>query len=590
MENANNTRIYHLKMYRELRIVTLEKPLKNEENEECIKIRILPIQGNNSEDKNTQMCVAEIFGKELVVDKDYYFGYNEKFSIYTFTGCIVQIKGKTLQEYESKNSTIKEYLSLSYVLDAYRNLAKKKKKIGPRVLITGNNNSGKSSVSMLLLNYALKSGFKPIYIETDTKGNCDKMDINRGPGVMSCFIYDNNEGANSSSLSSSNINSSSLNIGNLNSTNLSSRFRYSLDYFFGYLDILDDINLYYHINECMSSCIYLMLLNNLNYYSGNLKNNTDQEIIYSSGFILNVPSEADIKIINNLIDIYNINIVVIIDNSFLHYSLKEYYDKEEKQGSLENFNNSDNIQQFGENGEKKEYSNSGLYKSSKNIRYDEEDFMNIEKQNDNIQTDNDKEENDDTVNKIEIIGMPKYEGVIPSDNSRARYCRNLWFYDYFYKNINLNNTIYKKCHIITIKYNQTNFVRLDTKLAVPLSALPADWQNVKRETVSVTSYNGNIKNLMNCVLGISYSKKINYVHLMNIAGFAHVQNVREVEIENDGQKNENKDNNNIEYIDKNTDTQSVNDFFIDIICPVSVTTKNIPPYFIVPGNMKHIRF
>lgn len=47
MENANNTRIYHLKMYRELRIVTLEKPLKNEENEECIKIRIFPIQGNN---------------------------------------------------------------------------------------------------------------------------------------------------------------------------------------------------------------------------------------------------------------------------------------------------------------------------------------------------------------------------------------------------------------------------------------------------------------------------------------------------------------------------------------------------------------
>lgn len=130
MENANNTRIYHLKMYRELRIVTLEKPLKNEENEECIKIRILPIQGsnNNNDDKNTQMCVAEIFGKELVIDKDYYFGYNEKFSIYTFTGCIIQIKGKTLQEYESKNSTIKEYLSLSYVLDAYRNLAKKKKK------------------------------------------------------------------------------------------------------------------------------------------------------------------------------------------------------------------------------------------------------------------------------------------------------------------------------------------------------------------------------------------------------------------------------------------------------------------------------
>ncbi|CXI24455.1 clp1-related protein, putative [Plasmodium berghei] len=580
MENANNTRIYHLKMYRELRIVTLEKPLKNEENEECIKIRIFPIQGNNNndEDKNTQMCIAEIFGKELVIDKDYYFGYNEKFSIYTFTGCIVQIKGKTLQEYESKNSTIKEYLSLSYVLDAYRNLAKKKKNIGPRVLITGNNNSGKSSVSMLLLNYALKSGFKPIYIEADPKGNCDKMDINRGPGIMSCFIYDNNEGKKNDI--------------SLNTNNSNNRCRYALDYFFGYLDILDDINLYYHINECISSCTYLMLLNNLNYYSGNLKNNADQEIIYSSGFILNVPSEADIKIINNLIEIYNINIVVIIDNSFLHYSLKEYYNKDETEASLENCNNSDNIQKFVENVEKKEkeYNNVGLYKSTKNIRYNKEEEIKFERKNDDFQTNN-NEYNSDNVNKIEIIEMPKYEGVIPSDNSRARYCRHLWFYDYFYKNINFNNAIYKKCHVITIKYNQTSFVRLDTKLAVPLSALPADWQNIKREIVHVTSYNGDIKNLMNCILGISYSKKINYVHLMNIAGFAHVQNVRKIETDNDNQKNEDKDyDNNIEEIDKNSSDQITNDFFIDIICPVSITTKNIPPYFIVPGNMKHIRF
>lgn len=49
---------------------------------------------------------------------------------------------------------------------------------------------------MLLLNYAFKSGFKPIYIEGDPKGNCDKIDINRGPGIMSCFIYDNNERKN----------------------------------------------------------------------------------------------------------------------------------------------------------------------------------------------------------------------------------------------------------------------------------------------------------------------------------------------------------------------------------------------------------
>ncbi|CRG98865.1 clp1-related protein, putative [Plasmodium relictum] len=553
MTTTNNTRIYNLKAFRELRIVTLEKATKFDEKEECIKIRILSNTNLNKNEKNT--CTAEIFGRELILDKDYYFGFNEKFSIYTYTGCIIQIKGKTLQEYESKNTTMKDYLSLSYIFDAYRKLAKKKKKVGPRILITGNNNSGKSSVSLLLCNYALKSGFKPIFIETDTKCSCDKIELNNGPGIMSCFVYDN------------------------------MNMKYSLDFFFGYLDINEDINLYYHINECLSSCIHLMLLNNLNFQSTNFKNNTEQEIIHSSGFILNVPSEADHKIIENLIEIYNINIVVVIDNSFLHYSLKEHYNKIDANnsegvncGSILNnnnnkgtdFNNDDNnLNNHDSNHNDNSNNNNNNVADNNNEKIKNSNNYNNVNNNNNDNNKN-KNINNDKIRNVEIIGMPKFEGVIPSDNNRLRYCRNLWFYNYFSKDIYVNGNVYKKSHILNFKYSSTNFVKLDTNSAVPLSALPADCKNKKIENVSVSLYNSNIKNLINCILGVSYSKDFLYVHLMNIAAFVHVQNIKEIESE------ENEENKN--------------DYLIEILCPVSITSNNIPPYFIVPGNIKQIKF
>uniref|UniRef100_A0A8C9H558 Uncharacterized protein n=1 Tax=Piliocolobus tephrosceles TaxID=591936 RepID=A0A8C9H558_9PRIM len=574
MVSAANTRIYHLKAYRELRIVTLDKPSNFEESDESVvKIRILPNQSINKNEKSTN-CSAEIFGKELIVDKDYYFGYNEKFAIFTFTGCVIQIKGTTLQEYENQNNSIKEFLSLCYVLDAYRMLAKKKKTIGPRVLITGNNNAGKSTIAMLLLNYALKSNFKPIYIETDTKCTCDKITLNKGPGIISGFVYDN-----------------------LKTT-------YSIDYLFGYSNIHEDIKLYYHINECISSCIYLMMLNNLSYQSSNFKNTTDHEILYPSGFILNVPSEADTDIIHNLIEIYNINIVIVIDNSFLYHSLKEYYNStyllDVVNETIEQKNNKTIEQNMHNTGTSNYYDNNygKYYNSINNSNYnlnDTEHFSYIPYSSKNIESSNSiYSKNNNSINNnptnignstynnnnsyssssssgnniynnvnekkdvkkknIEILGMPKFDGVIPSDTSRLRYCRNLWYNNYFKKNIIVNNTPYKKTHLLTFRYSSTTFVKLDSNLAVPLSALPCDFKNIKRDVILVSIYNENIKKLTNCVLGVSYSKDIQYVHLMNMAAFVHIQSIREIEKQSEQQQNNSDHINDDNLMEKNERT------------------------------------
>ncbi|ANQ06878.1 Uncharacterized protein PCOAH_00010840 [Plasmodium coatneyi] len=549
MANSGNTRIYHLKAFRELRIVTLEKYTKFEEEdeEECVKVRLLPSGSgvghkneHNSSSSGGFPSTAEIFGRELIIDKEYKFGCNQKFAIYTFTGCTIQIKGRTLQEYESGNNTMKEYLSLSYTLDAYRKLAKKKKKIGPRVLITGNNNSGKSSVSLILLNYALKSGFKPIFIEADTKCTCDKIELNRGPGIMSSFVYDP-----------------------------MNRMKCALDYYFGYLDLNEDINLYYHLNECISSCVHLMLLNNLNSVSSSAKTDAQQEGIYAAGFILNVPSEADHHVINNLIEIYGINIVIVIDNAFLHYSLKDQYGDDGGRRAADRGRDYDRDYR----GDTWRDSPPEAHRKGNTLPPEDE------------QPDNNKE-TDDPVRRVEIVGMPKYEGVIPSDNNRIRYCKNLWYYQYFTKDIIVTKNLYRKSHVISFRCSLTSFIKLDTNLAVPLSALPADARDIQRENVTVSLYNGNITNLTNCILGVSYSKGLNYVHLMNIAAFVHVQSVRQVESEV-GEETERSEK-GAEEAQGNADAK--NDYVIEILCPLSVTTKNLPPYFVVPGNAKQMKF
>ncbi|CAA9990194.1 hypothetical protein, conserved in Apicomplexan species [Plasmodium knowlesi strain H] len=577
MANSGNTRIYHLKAFRELRIVTLEKYAKFEEEneEECVKVRLLP-SGSGVGHKNDHNSsgnfpsTAEIFGRELIIDKEYKFGCNQKFAIYTFTGCTIQIKGRTLQEYESGNSTMKEYLSLSYTLDAYRKLAKKKKKIGPRVLITGNNNSGKSSVSLILLNYALKSGFKPIFIEADTKCTCDKVELNRGPGIMSAFVYDP-----------------------------MNRMKCALDYYFGYLDLNEDINLYYHLNECISSCVHLMLLNNLNSVSSSVKTDGQQEGIYAAGFILNVPSEADHHVINNLIEIYGINIVIVIDNAFLHYSLKDQYGDEasrrvaDRGRSFAREGGSD----YGRDYEG-DYHHDSRHDNRHDTRHDNRHDTLAEgnrKLNSLPAADEERKDNkdmDDPVRKVEIVGMPKYEGVIPSDNNRIRYCKNMWYYQYFTKDIIVTKNLYRRSHIISFKYSLTNFIKLDTNLAVPLSALPADARDIQRENVTVSLYNGNITNLTNCILGVSYSQNLNYVHLMNIAAFVHVQSVRLVELEvgEDREKSEKGADETQGNADAQGSADTHKDYLIEILCPLCVTTKNLPPYFVVPGNAKQMKF
>jgi polyribonucleotide 5'-hydroxyl-kinase len=52
-----------------------------------------------------------------------------------------------------------------------RNEALKSKSIGPTILITGNNQSGKSTLCRIFANYSLRLGWRPILCDIDLNSN-----------------------------------------------------------------------------------------------------------------------------------------------------------------------------------------------------------------------------------------------------------------------------------------------------------------------------------------------------------------------------------------------------------------------------------
>lgn len=66
-----------------------------------------------------------------------------------------------------KNHHMWELVNLNHVLEQMRQQALMLKEEGPRVFVTGSVNSGKSSICKILINYALKLGWKPLLADID---------------------------------------------------------------------------------------------------------------------------------------------------------------------------------------------------------------------------------------------------------------------------------------------------------------------------------------------------------------------------------------------------------------------------------------
>ncbi|KAJ3712227.1 Pre-mRNA cleavage complex II protein Clp1-domain-containing protein [Lentinula raphanica] len=133
---------------------------------------------------------AEIFGAELVEGKPYIFGSECKAAVFTWVGCTIQVTGQPSTEYVSDETPMSAYGNLHIAFEQMRvkalaklhgspilefaHTAQSKSQSDssaepPRVLILGPENSGKTSICKILVNYAVRAGqeWSPILVNVD---------------------------------------------------------------------------------------------------------------------------------------------------------------------------------------------------------------------------------------------------------------------------------------------------------------------------------------------------------------------------------------------------------------------------------------
>ncbi|KAJ5279345.1 mRNA cleavage and polyadenylation factor clp1 [Penicillium angulare] len=147
---------------------------------------------------------AELFGTELAESQTYTFT-GTKAAIYTWHGCGLEISagessttttvdgstsaaghgaGGCQSEYTSDDTPMMEYANMHFALEAIREEASSEGKDGPRVLLLGPDNAGKTSLAKILTSYATKLGGQPLVVNLDpTEGMLSV------PGTLSATVF-----------------------------------------------------------------------------------------------------------------------------------------------------------------------------------------------------------------------------------------------------------------------------------------------------------------------------------------------------------------------------------------------------------------
>ncbi|KAK8161067.1 Pre-mRNA cleavage complex II protein Clp1-domain-containing protein [Phyllosticta citrichinensis] len=125
---------------------------------------------------------AELFGTELACNakEPYLFrGYNG--AVYTWHGCRLQVEGETESEYVAEETPMVEYANVGFAVEAMRARVEAAdqqrggaasgldKPMGPRVLVVGPEDAGKTSLVKILTAYAVKMGRQPVAVNLDPR-------------------------------------------------------------------------------------------------------------------------------------------------------------------------------------------------------------------------------------------------------------------------------------------------------------------------------------------------------------------------------------------------------------------------------------
>ncbi|KAL8719273.1 MAG: hypothetical protein Q9225_003703 [Loekoesia sp. 1 TL-2023] len=134
-------------------------------------------------DIKLQSGSAELFGTELAQKQTYTFS-GAKAAIYTWHGCSIEVAGDCQVEYLAEETPMVSYANLHFALEKQRDDASSTGRDGPRVLVLGPDDAGKTSLVKLLTAYATRSGRQPLAVNLDPKEGLLSI-----PGSLSATVF-----------------------------------------------------------------------------------------------------------------------------------------------------------------------------------------------------------------------------------------------------------------------------------------------------------------------------------------------------------------------------------------------------------------
>jgi polyribonucleotide 5'-hydroxyl-kinase len=132
-----------------------------------------------------QSGTAEFFGTELAPSTTYSV-QGTKGVIFTWHGCRLEISGEVESDYVAEETPMMSCANLHFALELLRDqsVSSGSTEMGPRVLVVGPENSGKTSLVKILTSYAAKTDRQPMVINLDPRQGMLSI-----PGSFSAAAY-----------------------------------------------------------------------------------------------------------------------------------------------------------------------------------------------------------------------------------------------------------------------------------------------------------------------------------------------------------------------------------------------------------------
>ncbi|PFH31632.1 polynucleotide 5'-hydroxyl-kinase [Besnoitia besnoiti] len=553
-------------------------------------LKVLPSDGGhgsrrqrNREEQEDPHCLrgslpgtAEIFGSELLPDVDYALQPGSCLAVFSWGGCTLQLRGRVQQEYTAPNAAMKDYLALSSILDARRQIAALRREVGPRVLVVGSSCSGKSSICSVLANYGIRGGWTPVYVELDPRGSTDKPQLQLPPGCLGAVVLESLDfaaepdfplvyfyGRTEPPSASSDGASSSYagGVGGMPSAgNNYSMFGDASGFFDAEQDGMTNTragvrggaeagagtaDLFEWLCECLSCGVYTAFVDNLRQKKGIVKEEEEKEgdiqrLLAASGMLINAPPQTNLSLVTRLVDIFNVDLILVVDNPSLLRALQDFYKYEElasenaalssrrlrPRGSAQK--DGEDAEVAGDEGEPAPGDEAAPTKSAEGTDSAPVDGLYPAPPTEANPHDDDDEEEYALFQSqgVEVIGVKKMEGAVTVDNARLRQLRRARVLSYF---LGLEGGKRLRPQTLRLRLSDCNLVQFEAVNLAPLSALPADYvRSQKQSPITVSPWTGNPLALANALVAVPATRDPAFVKFANVACLIHIFKVEEV--------------------------------------------------------------